>query len=46
MFLPLQEAMSGGKSSGEGNIFYVFAASCVLSFVLIRAAYALLARVD
>lgn len=46
MFLPLQEAMSGGKASGEGNIFYLFAGACVVSFFLIRASYALLNRVD
>jgi hypothetical protein len=46
MFLPLQEALSGGKASGEGNIFFIFSGSCVVAFIVIRAAYALLARVD
>lgn len=46
MFLPLQEAMSGGKASGEGNIFYLFAGTCVVSFLTIRAGYALLNRLD
>jgi hypothetical protein len=46
MFLPLQEAMSGGKSSGEGNIFFLIAGTCVLSFICIRAGYALLNKID
>jgi hypothetical protein len=46
MFLPLQEALSGGKSSGEGNIFFVIAGTCIVSFVCIRAGYGLLNRVN
>ena len=46
LFLPLQGALSGGKSSGEGNIFFVIAGTCVLSFICIRAGYALLNKVD
>jgi hypothetical protein len=46
MFLPLQEALSGGKASGEGNIFFVIAGTCVISFICIRAGYALLNKID
>lgn len=46
MFLPLQAALSGGKSSGEGNIFFLFSATCLVSFLFIKAGYTLLARVD
>lgn len=42
--MPLQQALSGGKESGEGNIFYLFCASCVASFLFIRGAYVLLDR--
>jgi hypothetical protein len=46
MFLPLQEAMSGGKASGEGNIFFLITGTCIVSFICIRAGYALLNRLD
>ena len=40
IFLPLQMWLSGGKDSGEGNIFYVFAVTCALAFVAMRQSYA------
>ncbi|KAK1926694.1 putative vacuolar membrane protein [Papiliotrema laurentii] len=38
-FLPLQQALSRGKPSGEGNIFYLLAGNCALAFLAIKASY-------
>ncbi|WVQ82698.1 hypothetical protein IAT38_004830 [Cryptococcus sp. DSM 104549] len=38
-FLPLQEWMSGGKDSGEGNIFFLFAGACAVIVVAVALAF-------
>jgi len=45
VFLPLQEWMSGGQVSGEGNIFYLFFALCATAFLAMRASYKVYDRV-
>ncbi|WVQ97572.1 hypothetical protein IAU59_004686 [Kwoniella sp. CBS 9459] len=45
-FLPLQQWMSGGKDSGEGNIFFVLAVTCLMAMVAMRLAYKLRDRVE
>ncbi|KAL7419433.1 Bifunctional purine biosynthesis protein PurH [Cryptotrichosporon argae] len=45
-FLPLQQWMSGDKASGEGNIFYVFAGTCIAGVVAMHLGYRSLARIQ
>ena len=45
-FLPMQEWMSGGKESGEGNVFYIFAVTCALVFIAVRLSFNAYDKVD
>ncbi|OCF33909.1 hypothetical protein I316_04251 [Kwoniella heveanensis BCC8398] len=45
-FLPLQQWMSGGKDSGEGNIFFVLAVTCLMAVLAMRVAFGLRDKVE
>ncbi|WVR06010.1 hypothetical protein IAU60_003038 [Kwoniella sp. DSM 27419] len=44
-FLPLQQWMSGGEESGEGNVFFVLAGTCLVAAFAMRAAFGIRDRV-
>ncbi|WWD17742.1 hypothetical protein CI109_102183 [Kwoniella shandongensis] len=44
-FLPLQQWMSGGKETGEGNIFFVLAVTCVCAMLAMKVAFKVRERV-
>ena len=44
-FLPLQEFLSRGEDSGEGNIFFLLSCTCTLAFIATHTSYAALSRV-
>ncbi|KAK8866056.1 hypothetical protein IAR55_001207 [Kwoniella newhampshirensis] len=44
-FLPLQQWMSGGNQSGEGNIFFVLAVTCLIAMLAMKMAFKVRERV-
>jgi hypothetical protein len=40
-FLPLQQWLAGLTGNGEGNIFFIFSALCVVAFTATRVSYKL-----